>query len=397
MELREQLELIKRKAHEVISEAELEAKLKLGRPLRVKLGLDPTSPDLHLGHSIVLQKLRDFQDAGHVAILLVGDFTSRIGDPSGRNSTRPVLTNEEIEANMKTYTDQAFKILNPDQTEIRYNSEWGDKMTFQDVLMLTSHYTISRMLERDDFEKRYREGSPITVREFLYPLAQAYDSVALEADVELGGTDQKFNLLVGRDIQARYGQPQQLVITLPLLEGTDGVEKMSKSLGNYVGIADEPNDMYGKLMSIPDEMIERYITLLTELDWSGVQNEHPHPMDQKKLLAHTIVTRYHSSEAADHAADEFVRVVSKKEAPEDTPKVIITADMLNESGKIWIVELLEIAELVGTRSDARRLIKQGAVSVDGEKIADEKAMIVPVSGKQIKAGKRKYAEIEIQN
>ena len=392
-DLAEQLELIKRNADEVIPESELEAKLKLGRPLRVKLGLDVTAPDLHLGHSVVLQKLRDFQDAGHIAVLIVGDFTTRIGDPSGRDSTRPILSQDEIEANMKSYTDQAFHVLDSDKTEIRYNSEWLDGMSFADVLGLTSHYTVSRMLERNDFEKRYKEGSPISIREFLYPLAQAYDSVAIKADVELGGTDQKFNLLVGRDIQSRYEQPAQIVLTMPLLEGTDGVEKMSKSLGNYVGITDEPNDMYGKLMSIPDTMNERYISMLTSLDWAEIQKLHP--MEQKKTLAHEIVKRFHSEEAANGAAEEFVRIFSKKETPQDIPKVEIASGNLSEDGKIWIVELLEITNLVGSRSDARRLIKQGAVQIDGEKCDDVDAQIEVKNGMLLKAGKRKFAKLSL--
>jgi tyrosyl-tRNA synthetase len=391
--LPEQLQLIKRRTEEVIPEKELEKKLRLGRPLRVKLGLDPTAPDLHLGHSVVLQKLRDYQDLGHIAVLIVGDFTSRIGDPSARNSTRPILTQDEIEANMKTYTDQAFKILDPERTEIRYNSEWLDPMTFQDILNLTSHYTVAQMLERDDFEKRYKSGSPITIREFLYPLSQAYDSVAIKADVELGGTDQKFNLLVGRDIQERYGQERQLVQTMSLLEGTDGVEKMSKSLGNYIGIAEPANEMFGKIMSIPDTMNEKYATLLTGLVLAEFRELHP--MEQKKSLAREIITQYHNSEAAIAAQEEFERIFSRKEKPQDVPKISIDKSQLSAEGSIWIVELLELAGLVDTRSDARRLIKQGAVKLDDVKIESEDAQVEIESGFLLRAGKRRFAEINI--
>lgn len=390
-DLDQQLRLIKRRSEEVIPESELEAKLKLGRPLRVKLGLDPTAPDLHLGHSVVLQKLRDYQDCGHVAVLIVGDFTARIGDPSARNTSRPVVTKEQIEANMVTYTDQAFRILDESKTEIRYNSEWLDPMGFQDILTLTSHYTVSRMLERDDFEKRYKAGDPITMREFLYPLSQAYDSVAIEADVELGGTDQKFNLLVGRDIQERYGQERQVVQTMSLLEGTDGVEKMSKSLGNYIGVTEPPNEMFGKLMSIPDSLNEKYARLLTDLDldeFSGL-----HPMEQKKSVAREIITQFHSVEAATAAQEEFERVFSRKERPQEVPRVEIKASQLSSEGTIWIVELLEIANLVDTRSDARRLVQQGAVKLDDFIVSSPDDQVEVRSGMLLRAGKRRFAEI----
>ena len=394
-----QLERIKRRTEDIVPEEELLQKLershKTGKPLRVKLGIDPTAPDIHLGFSVVLQKLRDFQDLGHVAVLIVGDFTARIGDPSGRKTTRPMLFPEEIERNLKTYKEQIFRILDPDpaKVEIRHNSEWLAPMTFEGVLELSSKYTVARMLERDDFHQRFREGVPITIREFLYPLAQAYDSVAVRADVELGGTDQRFNLLVGREIQERYGQEPQVAVLMPLLVGTDGTKKMSKSEGNYVGITEPPQEMFGKLMSIPDSLIEQYVQLLTDLDWEALKREHP--MTQKKRLAFEIVKRYHGEEAAQKAQEEFERVFSKRERPTDVPRVEIPSAKL-EDGSLWIVELLEAAKLVQSRSEARRLIEQGAVELDGQRINSVEARVPIKDGMLVRVGKKRFAEIVLR-
>lgn len=394
----EALAVIQRRAVEIIPEADLRRKLersqRTGKPLRVKLGVDPTAPDIHLGISIPLRKLRDFQDLGHTAVLIVGDFTARIGDPSERNTTRPLLSVEQIERNMKTYREQAFKILDPDKTEFRYNSEWLAGMSFKEIMELTSRYTVARMLERDDFSVRFREGQSITLLEFLYPLAQAYDSVAVQADVELGGTDQRFNLLVGREIQERYGQEPQAVVIMPLLEGTDGVKKMSKSYGNYIGITEPPNEMYGKLMSIPDAMIEKYVALLTDLDWVQLKKEHP--KDQKSVLAHEIVKMYHGEEAARAATEEFERTFSRGERPQDVPKVALAQHQLRPNGTIWIVDLLAASGLVGSRSDARRLIEQGAVELDGQKINAVQIDVPVKNGMLLRVGKHRFAEIQIR-
>ncbi len=395
-----QLERIKRRTEAIIPEDELLKKLErayeTGTPLRVKLGIDPTAPDIHLGFSVVLQKLRDFQDLGHVAVLIVGDFTARIGDPTGRKTTRPMLSPEEIERNLQTYKDQVFRILDPDpaKLEIRRNSEWLEPMTFADVLKLASKYTVARMLERDDFHQRFKAGLPITIHEFLYPLAQAYDSVAVRADVELGGSDQRFNLLVGRDIQREYGQEPQVAVLLPLLVGTDGVKKMSKSEGNYIGIAEPPHEMFGKLMSIPDALIEPYVQLLTDLDWKALQKEHP--MAQKKRLAYEIVKRYHGEEAARKAQEEFERVFSRRERPTDVPKVHIAAEKLRD-GRIALVELLALSGLVPSKSEARRLIAQGAVELDGTRVTDPKALVEVKTGTLLRVGKRRFAELVLSN
>ncbi len=393
----EALAVIQRRAVEIIPEADLRRKLesskRSGKPLRVKLGVDPTAPDIHLGISIPLRKLRDFQDLGHTAVLIVGDFTARIGDPSERNTTRPLLSVEQIEHNMKTYREQAFKILDPDKTEFRYNSQWLEGMSFKDIMELTSRYTVARMLERDDFSVRFREGQSITLLEFLYPLAQAYDSVAVQADVELGGTDQRFNLLVGREIQERYGQEPQAVVIMPLLEGTDGVKKMSKSYGNYIGITEPPSEMYGKLMSIPDAMIEKYVALLTDLNWAQLKKEHP--KEQKSVLAHEIVKMYHGEEAARAAMEEFERIFSRGERPQDVPKIVIARHQLKPNGTIWIVDLLQASGLVGSRSDARRLIEQGAVELDGQKVNAVQINVQVKNGMLLRVGKHRFAEIQI--
>ncbi|OGF52803.1 MAG: tyrosine--tRNA ligase [Candidatus Fraserbacteria bacterium RBG_16_55_9] len=393
----EALALIHRRAVEIIPEADLRHKMersqRTGKPLRVKLGVDPTAPDIHLGISIPLQKLRDFQDLGHTAVMIVGDFTARIGDPSERNTTRPILSLEQIERNMKTYREQAFKILDPDKTEFRYNSEWLESMSFKEIMELTSKYTVARMLERDDFSVRYREGQSITILEFLYPLAQAYDSVAVQADVELGGTDQRFNLLVGREIQERYGQEPQAIVIMPLLEGTDGVRKMSKSYGNYIGITEPPNTMYGKLMSIPDSMMEKFVTLLTDVHWAKLKKLHP--KEQKSALAGEIVKIYHGEEAAKAATAEFDRVFSQGGRPQDVPKVSVTRSQLKPDGTIWIVDLLQVTGLLRSRSEARRIIEQGGVELDGQKISSAQTDVKIKNGALLRVGKHRFAEIQV--
>ncbi len=394
---KEALERIKRRAVEIIPETDLLEKLERsllkGKPLRVKLGVDPTAPDIHLGISVVLRKLRDFQDLGHTAVLIVGDFTARIGDPSERKSTRPMLSAEQIEQNMKTYQEQVFKILDRDKTELRYNSEWLEGMSFPGIMELASRYTVARMLERADFARRYKEGHPIAMLEFLYPLAQAYDSVAVQADIELGGTDQKFNLLVGREIQERYGQEPQVALIMPLLEGTDGVKKMSKSYGNYIGITEAPNEMFGKLMSIPDRLIGKYVTLLTDLDWAWLKKLHP--MEQKKRLAYELVRMYHGEEAARRAEGEFERVFSRGERPQDVVQVAITQRQLKPDGTMWIVDLLQASSLVSSRSEARRLIEQGAVELDGQKIDSPQLDVKIQSGMLLRVGKHRFAQLQL--
>jgi tyrosyl-tRNA synthetase len=394
--IEEQFQFLKRRAVDVIPEADLVKKLersqRTGKPLRVKLGVDPTSPDIHIGIGVVLQKLRDFQELGHTAVLIVGDFTARIGDPSERASQRKMLSKEEVETNMRAYRDQALKILDPDRTEFRYNSEWLEQMDFAKLLELASKYTVAAMLERDDFAKRFREGNPISIVEFLYPLAQGYDSVAIHADVELGGTDQRFNLLVGRALQERYGQEPQVCFIMPLLEGLDGVKKMSKSYNNYVGITEPPNEMFGKLMSIPDTLIEKYVKLLTDLDWENLKRLHP--KEQKQKMAHAVVTRYHSEEAADRALEEFERVFARKERPAAVPKLPLDRKLLKPDGTVWIVDL--IAPLTKSRSEAKRLIEQGAVELDGVKITQFDQSVPVRDGVLLRVGKHTFAEVSLK-
>lgn len=396
----EQMDLIKRGVSEIIQEdslvEKLEKSIKLNKPLTIKLGCDPSRPDLHLGHSVVLRKLRHFQDLGHEAVLIIGDFTGMIGDPSGKSKTRPSLTLEETRKNGQTYFEQATKILSTKNIKMLYNSEWLSKMTFAEVIILASKYTVARMLERDDFEKRYREGEPISIHEFLYPLAQAMDSVAIKADVELGGTDQKFNLLVGRDIQREFGQEPQIAITMPILTGIDGVEKMSKSLDNYIGITDPPGEMYGKTLSIPDELIYDYFLLTTDIPDSELkfikEEIRTKPRDAKRLLARTLVKMYWSAEAALQAEAEFDRLFVKKELPE-----IIDEFILNTNDKeINIVNLLFDTKLVNSKSEARRLIEQGGVSIDGNRINDVNENVPLEDTFVIKVGKRKFLKIVIQ-
>jgi len=375
----EQLEIIKRSAVEIIREDELLGRLKEGRALRVKCGYDPTAPDLHIGHTVSMHMLRRFQEFGHKVIFLIGDFTGMIGDPSGRSETRPPLTREAVLANAETYKKQVFKILDPDRTEVRFNSEWMDSMSVPDFIKLAAAYNVARMLERDDFHNRYTSGKSISVHEFLYPLVQGYDSVALEADIEIGGTDQMFNLLVGRDIQRHYGQKPQIVITLPLLVGTDGVQKMSKSYDNYIGIDEHPNDIYGKAMSISDELMWDYYTLLTDLTptevdelRSKVESGDKHPMAAKEELAFEIVKRYHGDKAAQDAAKHFETQFKKRDVPEDIEEFIWTRKGDDSPA---MVEIMVAAGLASSKSDARRKISGGAVKLDGEKVSDIKAVL----------------------
>jgi tyrosyl-tRNA synthetase len=372
----EQLRYLKKGLAELIREEELRERLAEGRPLRVKAGFDPTAPDLHLGHTVLLRKMKHFQDLGHHVIFLIGDGTGRIGDPTGRNATRPPMSREEIERNAETYRQQVFKILDPQKTEIRFNSQWLDALSFEDMIRLCARYTVARLLERDDFAKRFREGTPISVHELLYPLAQAYDSVALRADVELGGTDQKFNLLVGREIQKDYGQPPQIVATTPLLEGLDGVQKMSKSLGNYVGITEPAEQMFAKLMSISDELMWRYWELLTDRSLEEIQalraqveRGERHPMEVKMELARAIVADFHSREEAERAAEEFNRVVRRGEVPAELETVALPPDV-RAGGELRVDKLLARVGLAESVSDAVRKIKAGAVEINGERCAD---------------------------
>ena len=393
-----QWELISRGAEEIIPEKELKQKLEESinkdTPLIVKLGCDPSRPDLHLGHGVVLRKLRHFQDLGHQAILVIGDFTAMIGDPSQRNKTRPQLTLEETKANAESYIEQAGHVLNIDSLKIVYNSTWLDAMRFSDVIRLSSHYTVARMLERDDFTKRYKAEIPISIHEFMYPLAQAMDSVELKADVELGGTDQKFNLLVGRDLQREYKQDPQVIITLPLLEGTDGVEKMSKSYGNDIGLTDSPEDMYGKSMSISDEMIEKYFILAADADTKTVSrvkkqlsDSSQNPRDIKRELARAIVQLYHGKNAAKEAEQYFDRVIVNKDAPDEMDQVELSIDT-------QLIEVVTNEGLTSSKGEARRLIKQGAIRVDDEKITDESHILLKGKEVVIKVGKRRFIKIK---
>ena len=379
----------------LVPREDLVAKLKkaeeTGKPLRIKLGIDPSAPHLTLGHSVPLRKMRQFQDLGHTAVLIVGDFTRRIGDPSGRSSTRALMSSDDIERNMATYREQAFKILDEDKTEFRYNSEWLSKLDFADVIHLTAKYTIARMLERDDFDKRYAAGEPISILEFLYPLAQAYDSVAIEADVELGGTDQLFNLLVGRDIQREYGQEPQVAMTVPLLIGLDGERAMSQTTGNYVGVSEAPAEMYGKILSMPDTLIEPYFVSLTDAEVpSDLASA---PRDAKRALAREIVTMYHSAEAAAEAETEFDRIHIRHERPTDVPRVELDRALLKEDGTIWIIDLLQASGLVSSRGEAKRLIQQGGVKVNEEKVDSQDLDVLFDPPVLIQVGKRAFAEL----
>ncbi|MGD9852193.1 MAG: tyrosine--tRNA ligase [Nitrospirales bacterium] len=403
-ELDRQLELILRGTMEVIQLDELKAKLtrsiKEQRPLKIKAGFDPTAPDLHLGHTVLIQKLKHFQDLGHQILFLIGDFTGMIGDPTGVSETRKALTKQQVQDNATTYQEQIFKILDPQKTKIVFNSQWMGPMTAEKVVEIAAHYRVARMMERDDFQKRFQEQKPISVHEFLYPLVQGYDSVALEADVELGGTDQKFNLLVGRDLQRDYGQQPQVVITMPLLEGTDGVRKMSKSFGNYIALADRPAEMFGKLMSISDNLMMRYYELLTVCNLAEVKQQHP--MEAKKSLAEQLVRQYHGVEGAEEAKADFQQRFQKRDFP-DQPDVevhLTLADFANtQELSLPVVDILMRTGLVPSKGEARRLLSQQAIQVDGKKLTDPNGTLVFERGRQypMKIGKRKFAMIHVDN
>jgi tyrosyl-tRNA synthetase len=394
----EQIQYLKKGSEDLIKEEDLLAKLKKGKPLLVKTGFDPTAPDLHLGHAVLLRKMKHFQDLGHKVMFLIGDFTGMIGDPTGRSVTRKPLTREEINQNAETFKAQVFKILDPEKTIIDFNRRWLGAMNFEDVIQLSAKYTVAQILERDDFSKRMKSGIPISIHELLYPLAQAYDSVFLHADVELGGTDQKFNLLVGRELQRQFGQEPQVILTTPLLEGLDGVEKMSKSLNNYVGITEPPSIMFGKIMSISDELMYRYYLLLTDLSVAQIEEvKKQHPRQAKEELAKIIVRDFHNQQAADEAAEEFRRVFREKQLPDELENHIV------QSGNYSAIALIRETGLVPSNSEARRLIRQGAVSVvqdsgDSRKVGDEKEMLSLNSGESfvLKVGPRRFKRIQVK-
>jgi tyrosyl-tRNA synthetase len=397
----EQTKLLKRGTVEIFTEAELAQKLseaaKTGRQLRIKLGLDPTSPDIHLGHTVVLRKMRQFQDLGHKAVLIIGDYTARIGDPTGQNATRPILSPEQIEQNAKTYFEQAGKILDTsdEKLEIRYNSEWLEKLTLMELIQIAAKKTVAQMLQRDTFKKRLQAEVDVYTHEFLYPLMQGYDSVMVKSDVELGGTDQTFNNLVGRDIQKAYEQQPQIVITMPILVGLDGTEKMSKSKGNYIGVTDEPNDMFGKVMSISDDMMENYFTLLTDLPTDKIAElvnpDKTHPKEAKVLLGKTMVTQFYTEKAAQAAAAEFDKVFAQGQLPDDMPEFELSPKPIS------VKQLLLACKLVETGGEAKRMCAQSAVSIDGNKINDPNAEITPKGSMTIQVGKRKFARLTISS
>lgn len=401
--VKEQLEVIKRGTEELISEEEmvrkLENSIQTNRPLRIKQGFDPTAPDIHLGHTVGIRKLRQFQDLGHKIVLIIGDYTGMVGDPSGKNETRPRLDRKTLMKNAETYENQFFKILEKSKTEIHYNGEWFAEMKFDEIMNLAAKFTIARILERDDFTKRYKEGNPISLHEFYYPLMQGYDSVAIKADVELGATEQKFNLLTARDVQREYGQEPQVILTLPVLEGIDGGQRMSKSLGNYIGIDDEPNEMYGKVMSIPDSLILKYFTLVTDYSLDQLQelkrrldDQHTNPMVLKKELARTIIAMYHSNESARSAEQNFERVFSKKEIPVDIEEIVVASSDLPK----LLVKALTDCGAVASNGEARRLIQQGGVRVNDEKINDVNYTFNQ-KGKYItKVGKRRFIKFIVK-
>lgn len=392
------LQQIKRGTDELLLESELVERLKTGRPLRIKAGFDPTAPDLHLGHTVLINKLRHFQDLGHQVLFLIGDFTGMIGDPTGKNVTRPPLSREQILENAKTYKEQVFKILDPEKTEVCFNSAWFDQLGAAGMIKLAAHYTVARMLERDDFSKRYTGGLPIAVHEFLYPLCQGYDSVALKADVELGGTDQKFNLLVGRELQKHYGQAPQCILTVPLLVGLDGVNKMSKSLGNYVGITDSPKDMFGKLMSVSDELMWRYYELLSFRPLSEVAalkaavEAGRNPRDIKVDLAQEIITRFHDRGAAEAALADFEARFKQGAIPEDLPELVVPAPAQG----LPIANVLKQAQLTASTSEALRMLDQGGVRIDGQKVEDRGLILLAGATHVLQVGKRKYARVTLQ-
>jgi tyrosyl-tRNA synthetase len=391
------LEQIKRGADEILIESELVDRLKTGRPLRVKAGFDPTAPDLHLGHTVLINKLRQFQDFGHEVLFLIGDFTGMIGDPTGKSATRPPLSRDEVIENARTYEQQIFKILDPEKTLVMFNSSWMGEMSAVDLIQLAARHTVARMLERDDFHKRYSDGQPIAIHEFLYPLIQGYDSVAMKADVELGGTDQKFNLLVGRELQKQFGQQPQIVLTMPILEGLDGVQKMSKSLNNYIGINEPPDEMFGKIMRISDELMWRYFELLSFRSMDEIEQfrrdiaEGKNPRDIKFLLGQEIVTRFHDAAAAEKAQQNFIARFQQGAMPDDIPEMSLPAT----DGKLPIANLLKQAGLVSSTSDALRMIKQGAVKIDGEKLSDSRLELQTGTTHVYQVGKRRFARVTI--
>ncbi len=394
----EALTIIKRGAEEVLLETELKTKLQRNKSLRVKAGFDPTAPDLHLGHTVLINKLRQFQDLGHEILFLIGDFTGMIGDPTGKSATRPPLTRDEVIENAKTYEQQIFKILNPEKTLVMFNSSWMGEMSASDMIQLAAKHTVARMLERDDFQKRYASGQAISIHEFLYPLIQGYDSVAMKADVELGGTDQKFNLLVGRELQKQYGQESQVIITMPILEGLDGVQKMSKSLDNYIGINEPPKEMFGKLMRISDQLMWRYFELLSFRTTDEIKTfkrdteKGANPRDIKFLLAEEIVTRFHSVAEAKRQKEAFIKQFAQGELPEDIPEVRLEAGV----DGLLIANLLKEAQLTQSTSDAMRMIKQGAVKIDGSRIDDAKLIISKGTTAIVQVGKRRYAKVYVE-
>lgn len=389
---------------DIVSEADLLQKLtdsyKKNIPLRIKAGFDPSRPDLHVGHTVLINKMRQFQQLGHHVIFLIGDFTAMIGDPTGKNETRPALTPDEVKENAKTYAKQVFKILDPDKTEVSYNSQWMNKFNAVEFIKLASHYTVARILEREDFSKRYKTGTPIAIHEFLYPLVQGYDSVALRSDVELGGTDQRFNLLVGREMQKSYSMPTQVVMMTPILEGTDGVQKMSKSLNNYIGVEDIPKDMFGKTMSISDVLMYKYYELLTDLTVeeiqklkSEVESGEKHPRDVKVNLAKIIVERFHGKSAADNAVEEFNRIFANKGLPDEIPEVSVTP-----AKGVWVCKLLADQKLISSTSEGRRLIQGNAIELNSKKISDPNLKLDLTSGEEIvfKLGKKKFAKVVVK-
>jgi len=399
MQIIEQLKLLKRGTIEIFTEAELAEKLtsaaKDNRQLRIKLGLDPTSPDIHLGHTVVLRKMRQFQDLGHKAVLIIGDYTARIGDPTGQNATRPMLSAQQIEQNAKTYFDQAGKILDTssEKLEVRQNSEWLQDLTLMELIQIAAKKTVTQMLQRDSFKLRLDKNIDVYLHEFIYPLMQGYDSVAIKSDVELGGTDQTFNNLVGRDIQRAYGQQPQIVITSPILVGLDGKEKMSKSKGNYIGVTDQPNDMFGKVMSISDDMMENYFTLLTDLPLEKIaeltNSQKTHPKEAKVLLAKMIISQFNDEKAAESAAQQFEKVFAQKQLPDEMPEFTLSAEPVS------VKQLLVNCKLVDSGGDAKRMCAQSAVTINGEKATDPNAQITPANGMTIQVGKRKFAKIKV--
>ncbi|WP_130538208.1 tyrosine--tRNA ligase [Thiomicrorhabdus indica] len=390
----EQLAIIKRGAEEILVEKELIEKLETGKPLKVKAGFDPTAPDLHLGHTVLINKLKQFQDLGHEILFLIGDFTAMIGDPTGKSVTRPPLSKEDVLRNAETYKEQVFKILDPAKTKVVFNSEWMSKLSAADMIQLAGTTTVARMLERNDFGDRYASNTPIAIHEFLYPLVQGYDSVAMEADIELGGTDQKFNLLMGRTLQQHYGKPAQCTLTMPILEGLDGVQKMSKSLGNYIGIKDEPNDMFGKVMSVSDELMWRYYELLSFESLETIEGlkqavaEGENPRNVKVKLAMELIERFHNKEAAESALKDFETKFSKNAIPDEMPEVSL-------EGEMPLANLLKEAGLVGSTSDGHRMTKQGAVKINGEKVSDSRQTIPAGTTSVYQVGKRKFARVTV--